>query len=124
MPKQIKSCFDLRQDLLSHQNILLIDCRSQMDYEKSHLRSENLLLHIPEEKLQLGMSAWKVEAILNNDRDRTIWSSRAAKQEIILMDWSSRGPGDTLRDSSLSILKDIMLNVSLSSHFFSSPTAN
>lgn len=83
-----------------------------MDYEKSHLKSDNLLLHIPEEKLQMGMTAWKVGALFQNERDITIWSNRAAREEIVLMDWSSKGPSDTVRGTSLWILKDIMLNVS------------
>lgn len=106
----IKSCFDLRRDLHSN-DILLIDCRPHEDYEQSRLRSADVLLHIPDEKLQMGMTAWKVGAALETDRDRAMWASRATRKEIILMDWSSQGP-DAVRGSSLWILKDIMLNVS------------
>lgn len=106
----MKSCFDLRQALPSNE-VLLIDCRTREDYQKSHLRSESSLLHIPEDKLQLGMTAWKVGAILETDRDVALWTSRANRKEIVLMDWSTQGP-DAVRGTSLWILKDIMMNVS------------
>lgn len=60
----------------------------------------------------MGMTAWKVGAVLESDRNRALWSSRAARQEIILMDWSSRVAEDVVRGSCLWILKDIMLNAS------------
>lgn len=117
IPTSIKSCFDLRKDLQGNQNILLVDCRSRSDYLDSHLKSENVVLHIPEDKLQMGMTAWKVGAVFDNDRDRALWTSRAMREAIILMDWSTRGPEDAIRGTSLWILKDIMLNVSRSFNF-------
>lgn len=60
----------------------------------------------------MGMTAWKVGAVLESDPNRALWSSRAARQEIILMDWSSRVAEDVVRGSCLWILKDIMLNAS------------
>ena len=76
------------------------------------MKLENQLLHIPEESLQMGMTAWKVGALFETDRDRSLWSGRALKEEIVLMDWSSQSADDVVRGSGLWILKDIMLNVS------------
>lgn len=87
---------------------MLIDCRSSEDYGKSHLKSGHLVLHIPAEKLQNGMTANKVDTLLQTDAYRVLWAGRSQRDEIILMDWTSTGTDG----SPLWILKNIMLNVS------------
>lgn len=76
------------------------------------MKDDRKLLHIPEEKLQMGMTAWKVGALFETDSDRSRWASRGAREEIILMDWSTQNDDGASRDSAIAILKQIMLNVS------------
>lgn len=103
------SCTDLHEALYANESILLIDCRPAQDYARSRLKVGNYL-HIPEEKITLGMSASKIGFVLTNADDQALWLSRGSRSRIVLMDWNGSGP-DARR--ALWILKDIMETVRL-----------
>ncbi|XP_065355307.1 ubiquitin carboxyl-terminal hydrolase 8 isoform X1 [Calliphora vicina] len=103
---RLMSCQQLFESM-KLQNVLVIDCRSAEDYKSSHLQY-NLTLNIPEEIIQAGMSAGKLQDKLDNE-SKKLWSARAVKNEVVLIDWNCSEPNPS-EDRPIAILLDILQN--------------
>lgn len=87
----------------------MIDCRPASDLQLSQLRFADCLC-IPEEKIQMGLSAGKLRNLLKDDKEKTLWQTRSNKQHVVLMDWNCSAQ-EPSRGTALFMLKDIMQNV-------------
>ncbi|GAB0096117.1 Ubiquitin carboxyl-terminal hydrolase [Sergentomyia squamirostris] len=109
--KAAKSSLTSRElfDILKNdqKDVLVIDCRSREDFHESHLTFRDLL-NIPEEVIMPGMTAGRLNLTLS-EKERFLWLSRASREMLVLMDWSSRGP-TPLRNTKLWCLRDILAN--------------
>ncbi|KAI8129070.1 Ubiquitin carboxyl-terminal hydrolase 8 [Lucilia cuprina] len=103
---RLMSCQQLFE-AMKLQNVLVIDCRSAEDFKTSHLQY-NLTLSIPEEIIQAGMSAGKLQDKLDNE-SKKLWSARAIKDEVVLMDWNCSEPNPQ-EDRPIAVLMDILQN--------------
>lgn len=101
------SCEELHRLIRSCGSLLIMDCRSRADYQNSHLTFQ-WCLNVPEEYIQAGMSAGKLQDRLDNI-SKPLWSSRSIKDQIILMDWNcdSANPPS---NSAIAILRNILQN--------------
>ncbi|KAM7362211.1 ubiquitin specific protease 8 [Cochliomyia hominivorax] len=103
---RLMSCQQLFE-AMKWQNVLVIDCRSAEDFKSSHLQY-NLTLSIPEEIIQAGMSAGKLQDKLDNE-SKKLWSARAVKNDVVLMDWNCSVPNPE-EDRPLAVLLNILQN--------------
>lgn len=88
-------------------SMLLLDCRPHEDFKQSRIKF-NFLLNVPEEVLYKGTSVGKIHEFLSVE-DRKLWSARAFKDNIVLLDWKSTS---FKTETPIWILKDILENVS------------
>ncbi|KAJ6634713.1 Ubiquitin carboxyl-terminal hydrolase 8, partial [Pseudolycoriella hygida] len=86
-------------------NVLIIDCRSEEDYNSSKLRYDHCV-NVPEEIIQSGMTAGTIQGKLSTE-SKTLWAYRNIKEQVILMDWDS---ACNKLNGKITILKKILLN--------------
>uniref|UniRef100_A0A1I8Q2N6 Ubiquitin carboxyl-terminal hydrolase n=1 Tax=Stomoxys calcitrans TaxID=35570 RepID=A0A1I8Q2N6_STOCA len=103
---RLMSCQQLFDAMLT-QNVLVMDCRSSEDYKMSHLNYA-LAFNVPQELIQYGMSAGKLQDKLDPE-SKKLWSARAIKDHVVLMDWSSSdaNPSET---TAIGVLLNILQN--------------
>lgn len=80
-----KALFDMLED---GTKLLIMDCRSEEHYEISKL-SYKYTMNVPENILNLGMTASKIKERLPNE-SKVFWELRQNRPIIIIMDWSSK----------------------------------
>ncbi|KAM8705468.1 hypothetical protein ACLKA7_009856 [Drosophila subpalustris] len=102
----IISCEALFQRM-QQKSVLVMDCRSSADYERSRL-TYFCAFNVPEELITPGMSAGRLQARLSSSA-KASWASRSVKESVVLMDWSSKDvqPGD---NTPIATLLDILKN--------------
>ncbi|XP_015926203.1 ubiquitin carboxyl-terminal hydrolase 8 isoform X2 [Parasteatoda tepidariorum] len=74
--------------LSKHSNIVIMDIRSAIDFEQSHLK-HNCCINIPQEILTPGITALTLEKLLP-DVSRSGWLMRGDVDYVILIDWDSK----------------------------------
>ncbi|XP_053671605.1 ubiquitin carboxyl-terminal hydrolase 8 [Anopheles nili] len=87
-------------------SMLIMDCRSEIDYQESHMRYM-FLLNVPEHRLVSGMTAGKIQNELPEE-SRTLWSYRKVKDLVVLMDWNTSG--NLVKDTPIYVLSFILCN--------------
>ncbi|KAL7730631.1 hypothetical protein ACLKA6_003409 [Drosophila palustris] len=102
----IISCEALFQRM-QQKSVLVMDCRSCADYERSRL-TYFCAFNVAEELITPGMSAGRLQARLSSSA-KASWASRSVKESVVLMDWSSKDvqPGD---NTPIATLLDILKN--------------
>ncbi|KAH8359256.1 hypothetical protein KR093_005342 [Drosophila rubida] len=100
------SCEELYKRM-QQQSVLVMDCRSSVDYANSHL-SYQWAFNVPEEIITPGMSAGKLQARLSS-KDKASWASRSVKESVVLMDWNSANV-QSAGTSPIATLLDILKN--------------
>lgn len=81
-----KELFDLMNE--GKQRMLIMDCRSEEDYENSKINFK-FALNVPENLPALGMTASKIHQQLPNE-SRVYWELRQARPFLIFIDWTSK----------------------------------
>lgn len=81
------SCKTLKELIEGGEKLLIMDCRSQEHYAATGLEYQ-YTLNVPEEIIDLGMSASKIQGKLPNE-SRVYWEMRTKRKYIILLDWYS-----------------------------------
>ncbi|XP_052864948.1 ubiquitin carboxyl-terminal hydrolase 8 isoform X2 [Anopheles cruzii] len=85
-------------------SLLIMDCRSEKDFNESHLRYA-YLVNVPEHLLVAGMTAGKINHALRPE-SRKLWSNRMVKEQVVLMDWSTSG--SPVKDTPIYVLDYIL----------------
>ncbi|XP_058447196.1 ubiquitin carboxyl-terminal hydrolase 8 [Malaya genurostris] len=99
-----KELFGMIND--SKLSMLIMDCRSDEDFEKSRLKYDHVI-NIPDSWLVAGMTAGKIHEKLG-DSSKPIWQSRRVKEQIVLMDYNTTGT--PTKDSPIWVLNVILKN--------------
>lgn len=84
---EVIDCKTLFEMLEGNQKLLIMDCRSEEDYEQSKM-DYKYTMNVPEKILKLGMTASKIQDSLPND-SKVFWSLRLQRQ-LIFVDWFSK----------------------------------
>lgn len=103
----IISCEELHRLIRGSESVLIMDCRSKTDFQNSHLNFQ-WCINVPEEYIQAGMSAGRLQDKLDN-ASKPLWSSRSIKNQIVLMDWNCNTPNPP-PNAPIAILRDILQN--------------
>lgn len=85
--KETIDCKTLFNLIQSNHKLLIMDCRSEEDYEQSKINYK-YMINVPEKILKLGMTANKIQTSLPND-SKVFWELRLQRQ-LIFVDWSSK----------------------------------
>lgn len=85
--------------------LLILDCRSEQDYEQSKINYK-YTVNVPENIIQIGMTAAKIHTSLPND-SKVFWELRKIRPYIIFVDWESYRFD---RNSSVWHLKEILMH--------------
>lgn len=96
-------CKTLFKLMEGNQKLLIMDCRSEEDYEQSKMIYK-YTMNIPEKILKLGMTASKIQEQLPND-SKVFWNLRLQRQ-LIFVDWFSKRLN---RNSPVWHLKEILM---------------
>lgn len=81
-------CTGLFNMMETGKQLLILDCRSREHFESSKMNYQ-FTLNVPEEILNLGMSASKIQEKLPNE-SKVFWQMRLTRPYIIIVDWSSK----------------------------------
>lgn len=103
---EIKNTIESRElftKIKAEDKILIMDCRSEQDYEASKMIYK-YTINVPENLLNLGMTASKIQERLPNE-SKVYWSLRGTRC-IVFVDWSSKRFN---RNSSVWHLKEILM---------------
>ncbi|CRK98995.1 CLUMA_CG011986, isoform B [Clunio marinus] len=85
--KEVVDCESLFTMMKDDKKLLILDCRPDDDYEQSKIIYK-FTVHVPEDSLELGMTAEKIQNRLPND-SKVFWQFRTCRPYIIFVDWSS-----------------------------------
>ncbi|XP_034663563.1 ubiquitin carboxyl-terminal hydrolase 8 isoform X1 [Drosophila subobscura] len=102
----VVSCQELFERM-HEKSVLVMDCRSSADYEKSHL-TYVCAFNVPEDLITPGMSAGKLQARLSSSA-KASWASRSIKESVVLMDWNSKD-AQPAANTAIATLLDILKN--------------
>lgn len=101
--REVIDCKTLYDLMKKSQKLLIMDCRSEEDYEQSKMNYK-YTMNVPEKILKLGMTASKIKESLPND-SKVFWELRLQRQ-LIFVDWCSKIFN---RNSPVWHLKEILL---------------
>ncbi|XP_055902298.1 ubiquitin carboxyl-terminal hydrolase 8 [Eupeodes corollae] len=99
------SCEELHRLIRNSGSLLIMDCRSKADFQDSHL-SFQWCVNVPEEYIQAGISAGKLQDKLDN-ASKLLWAARSIKEQVVLMDWNCN-TANPPPNSPIAILRDIL----------------
>ncbi|KAG4072222.1 hypothetical protein HA402_007632 [Bradysia odoriphaga] len=98
-----KELFRIIED--GQNNVLIIDCRPENDFNESKLKYIHCV-NVPEEIIRNGISAGTIQSQLSTE-SKALWAYRSIKEDIILMDWDSE---TNHLNAPISTLKNILLH--------------
>jgi hypothetical protein len=85
--RQTIDCTQLFRMIEEGHKLLIMDCRSEEDYEQSKI-SYHYTLNAPEKHLMIGMTEAKLQKLLPNE-SKVFWELRKNREPWIFIDWFS-----------------------------------